>query len=114
MKKAVIILVCFGIFGLSSCKRVSNEFIIHDPEGVVSSAELRLCDERLQLTKSEGQISGKMLITCEGAGTMQIRLSDGRETACHIGYVTPGSELNFEYVVANGQCQGVLGQRPDL
>lgn len=93
----------FWAFGLSSCERASNEFIIRDPEDVVSSAELRLCGERLQLTKSGGEIRGEMPITCEGEGGIQVRLSDGRETVCRIGYVTPGAEQAFEFVVENGQ-----------
>ena len=105
MKRAAIILMCLGVFGLSSCKKVSNEFIIRDPEGVVSSAELRLCGKRLQLTKSEGEIRGTMPITCEGDGSILVRLSDGSETTCRIGYVTPGAEQTFEFALENGQCR---------
>jgi hypothetical protein len=105
MKRVATLLMCFAIFGLSSCKRVSNEFIIRDPEGVVSSAELRLCGKRLQLTKSGGEIRGAMPITCEGDGSILVRLSDGSETKCRIGYVTPGAEQTFEFAIENGQCR---------
>lgn len=103
--RASILLVCLGLLTLVSCKRVSNEFIIHDPEGVVSSAELRLCGDRLQLAKSNDEIRVKVPITCEGEGSILVDLSGGRETACHIGYVTPGGEQTFEFVVQNGQCR---------
>ncbi|MGE0405500.1 MAG: hypothetical protein AB7O65_04300 [Candidatus Korobacteraceae bacterium] len=99
------IIMCFEIFSLSACNRVGNEFVIHDPEGVISSAELDLCGKRLQLTKSEGEIRGEMHITCEGGGSISVHLSDGRETTCHIGYVTPGAEQVFEFVVEGGQCR---------
>lgn len=105
MNRASILLVCFGLLSLASCKRVSNEFIIHDPESVVSSAELRLCGKHLQLAKSKGEIRGKVPITCEGEGSILVGLSGGRETACHVGYVTPGGEQTFEFVVQNGQCR---------
>lgn len=102
--RVAVILICLGL-ELSSCKRVSNEFIVRDPGGVISSAELRLCGKSLQLAKSEGEIRGKMSITCEGEGSISVRLSDGRETSCPVGYVTPGAEQAFEFAIENGQCR---------
>ena len=105
MKSLTICAMCFGIFSLSSCMRVSNEFIVRDPEGIVYSAELRLCGRRLQLTKSEGELRGAMPITCEGEGSILVQRSDGGEATCRIGYVTPGAEQRFKFSVENGQCR---------
>lgn len=95
----------FGLLGLASCKKVDNEFIVRDPGGAISSAEIRLCGKRLSLTKSNDGFSGRIPITCEGEGSILIRLIDGGETSCQIGYVTPGAEQTFEFVVENGQCR---------
>lgn len=105
MRLSAISGVAICIFFLSSCERVDNEFTIHDQEGEVSSAELRLCGKRLQLAKSEGKARGEMAITCEGEGSILVRLSDGSETTCRIGYVTPGGGQTFEFAIKNGQCR---------
>ena len=96
--------MCFGVFCLSSCTKISNGFSVKDAEGTISSAELRLCNNRLQLIKSGGEFRGEMLITCEGEGIILVHLSDGRETACKIGYVTPGAKQNFQFSLEHGSC----------
>lgn len=105
IKRMAPLFMVVGFFSLSSCKKIDNEFIVRDPGGTVSSAELRLCGKRLNLTKSGGEMRGKMPITCEGEGSILVRLADGKETSCRIGYVTPGAEQKFEFVVENGQCR---------
>lgn len=105
MKKVASLLMVFGFFSLASCKKVDNEFIVRDPGGTVSSAELKLCGKSLNLTKSENEMRGKMPITCEGEGSILVRFVDGKETSCRIGYVTPGAEQTFEFVVEDGQCR---------
>jgi hypothetical protein len=105
MRISAISSVAICIFLLSSCKKVDNEFTIHDQEGEIFSAELRLCGKRLQLAKSEGKVRGTMAITCEGAGSILISLSNGSKTTCPIGYVTPGIEQTFEFAIKNGQCR---------
>ncbi len=90
------------------CSRVDNTFAIGDPGGNVTSAELRLCGSQIQLSRSDHQLSGKKRVTCEGEGEILVRLSDGRETSCHIGYVTPGAEQNFAFIVENAQCRAKL------
>lgn len=105
MKKAVTFLMLAGLFGLSSCQKVSNEFVVRDPEMVVSSAELRLCGNRLNLDRSENELRGTMTITCEGEGSILVRFLDGNETTCRIGYVTPGAQQTFEFVIEDGQCR---------
>ena len=104
MKRATVFLFCIGAIALSPCRKVSNEFILHDPDSIVSSAETILCGKHLQLTKSEHEFRGKVLITCEGEGSVLINLKDGKQTSCHIGYVTPGMEQAFEFNIKNGQC----------
>lgn len=105
MRVSVISSVAICIFLITSCNRVDNEFTIDDREGEVSSAELRLCGKRIQLAKSEGKVRGEMAITCEGEGSILVRLSNGSKTACRIGYVTPGGRQTFEFEIKNGQCR---------
>lgn len=105
MKRVATLLMVFGLFNLASCKKVDNEFIIRDPANMISSAELRLCGKRLNLTKFEGEMRGKMPITCEGEGSILVRFSDDNETSCRIGYVTPGAEQTFEFVIEAGRCR---------
>lgn len=105
MKRMAILLMVIGFFSLVSCKKVNNEFIVRDPERAVSSAGLRLCGKRLNLTKSGSEMRGKMPITCEGEGSILVRLADGKATSCRIGYVTPGAEQTFEFVIEDGQCR---------
>jgi hypothetical protein len=105
MKIAPSIILCIGVFGLSSCNRINNEFVIVDQKNVVTQAEVRLCGKQLRLAKSKGEFTGTMPITCEGEGSIFVRLSDGSESSCHIGYVTPGIEQSFEFVVKDGHCR---------
>jgi hypothetical protein len=58
--------------------------------------------------RSDDQIGGKARITCEGTGVILVRLTDGYETVCHIGYVTPGAVQHFEFVVEGSQCSAEL------
>jgi len=104
MKQIAVLLMCSAFFSTTSCARVDNEFIVKDPQDLVSSAELRLCHKRLSLTRYEGEVRGKMPINCEGGGAIVVRLSDGRETFCDIGYVTPAAKQTFEFVIDDGQC----------
>jgi hypothetical protein len=105
MKIAPIIILCLGVFGLTSCNRVSNRFAVYNQNDVVALAEVRLCGKHLRLAKSEGEFTGTMPITCEGEGSVVLRVSDGNETSCLIGYVTPGIEQSFKFVVEDGHCR---------
>jgi hypothetical protein len=89
---------------LSGCERANGIFTITDPQGSVASAELRLCGSRLKLIRSDHRFSATKSVGCEGEGDILVRLSDGRETVCHIGYVTPGAKQDFEFVIERGQC----------
>lgn len=97
--------VTISIVLLTACQRVDNEFIIHDQKGEVSSAELRLCGKRIQLAKSDGKVRETMAITCEGSGSIVVRLSNGSITTCPIGYVTPGGRQTLDYEIRNGECR---------
>jgi hypothetical protein len=45
-----------------------------------------------------------MAISCEGSGKIMVQLKDGSVASCHIGYVTPGMEQKFEFVIKDGAC----------
>lgn len=111
MKSHHVFAMCLVCFFITSCNVVDNEFIIHDPENVASSAELRLCGRRLQLDRDEGVINGTMPITCEGGGDILVLLSEGGETECHIGYVTPGAVQVFEFAIEDRQCRSTRSQQ---
>lgn len=97
----LLLLLCL----ISGCSRVDNTFAISDPGGNVASAELRLCGSQSELGRSGHQFSGKRRVTCEGSGEILVQLSDGRETSCRIGYVTPRAEQDFSFVVEDAQCR---------
>ena len=99
------VLICCSVLGLFSCKRVMNEFSVRDPEGVVSSAELQLCGENRELRTADGAFKGRLPISCEGEGRISIRFEDASQTTCHVGYVTPGAEQAFDFVVRNRECR---------
>jgi hypothetical protein len=90
---------------LTSCMDADNAFIIQDPGDEIASAELRLCGQERALTRSEDALNVTFPISCEGSGHILVRLSDGEETSCPVGYVTPGLEQTFEFTVEDGQCR---------
>ena len=100
----LLLLLCMS----GGCSRVDNTFAISDPGGIVASAELQLCGSQLNLSRSDHQLSGKKHVICEGDGEILVHLSDGRETSCRIGYVTPGAERDFSVIVENAQCRAEL------
>ena len=87
------------------CWNSRNTFALSDPDGAVKSAELRLCGSTMALRQQERQFSGSKIITCEGSGEIMVRLSDGTETRCPIGYVTSGGRQDFEFVIKDGRCR---------
>ena len=89
---------------LIGCQRVNNHFIVSSHSGEVSSAELQLCRKSQPLIQSDTNFEGQMAIDCEGSGKVMIRLKDGSVANCHIGYVTPGMEQKFEFVLKDGAC----------
>lgn len=106
MTKAItVLLLVSAACCLASCMNVENAFIIHDPGDEIAAAELRLCGQERALTRSEDALSVTFPISCEGSGSILVRLSDGGETSCPVGYVTPGAEQTFEFTVADGQCR---------
>ena len=87
-----------------SCDRVSNTFVIYDPDNVVVTAQVRLCGSTIKLNQDEGVYLGRMVISCEGEGNILLDLSGNRKASCHIGYVTPGIEQNFTFVIEHSRC----------
>lgn len=102
MRRAILLLSLLPL--VEGCDRVDNTFKVTDPGGAVAAAELRLCGSQVKLTQSNHQFGGATAVTCEGEGEILVHLSDGRETSCHIGYVTPGAKQNFEFIVEGAQC----------
>jgi hypothetical protein len=105
VRKLSNLLVCLEFFCLSSCEKVGNNFVIKNPANTVSSAEVRLCNKQLLLTKSEGDFRGVVPITCEGEGDVLIHFSTGHETICKIGYVTPGAQQSFQFIIEGNSCR---------
>ena len=105
MKTMACILSCVLAFCVSSCNHVTNGVVIYDKGQTMSSAEARLCGRHKPLTKNGAEIRGAIPITCEGDGAILVRLLNGKETTCRIGYVTPGARQDFRFVVEGGQCR---------
>jgi hypothetical protein len=105
MKVVANLLMLFAFFSLSSCNDVDNEFIVADPADMVSSAEIMLCGERHDMTRSGSTLQAKMPISCEGSGRILVQLTDSEVISCPIGYVTPGADQRFEFVISAQQCR---------
>ena len=93
---------------LIGCQRVNNYFTLRSPSGEIVSAELQLCRKSQPLMQSGASFNGQMAISCEGSGKIMVRLKDGSVASCHIGYVTPGMEQKFEFVIKNGACGSAM------
>ena len=102
MKRIISSLII--ILTLDGCNRVDNGFSVHDPKNKVVSAELQICKDRLQLSRSGEYLSIIKRIDCEGEGNIKLKLSDGSPIYCHIGYVSSGLEQRFEFELMNGDC----------
>ncbi|GBF58272.1 hypothetical protein PbB2_01945 [Candidatus Phycosocius bacilliformis] len=89
---------------LIGCQRVNNDFTLSSASGEIASAELQLCRKNQPLTQRGASFKGQMAISCEGSGKIRVRLKDGSVASCHIGYVTPGMEQKFEFVIKDGVC----------
>jgi hypothetical protein len=84
---------------------VDNAFVVDDPGEVVASAKLNLCGSERMLDRTDHRFSTSMRIDCEGEGKILLRLSNGHEISCLVGYVTPGAKQDFEFVVERSQCR---------
>ncbi|PVM92212.1 hypothetical protein DDF62_03415 [Caulobacter radicis] len=103
MKKIVLL----ALFGLTACDQASNRFEVRVAGGEANGAELRLCGERIPLARSGDRFSGVQSAKCEGAGEILVSFSGGKAASCGIGYVTPGLEQAFGFVVRDGACEAV-------
>ena len=105
MKRTQIAFIILAVSSLSGCSKKDNEFIVVDATDAASSAVLNVCGESVSLPKVQGEFRKKIPIGCEGEGTIRVRLMGNREIACRIGYVTPGAEQTFRFVIRDGQCR---------
>jgi hypothetical protein len=110
MKKAAAVLICLASLCLASCKEAVNTFKVRDVKSAVHSAEVQLCGKRIVLTKTDEAFAGNISINCEASGVILVRLANGREITCPIGYVTTGANQAFEFEVEDGTCRPVSAQ----
>ena len=99
--------VCFPVL-LTACFNATNYFKVSAPSGEIVSAELQLCRKSMPLIQQGDSFKGQMAINCEGSGKIVVRLKDGTETSCPVGYVTFGLEDTFEYVIKDGACRSTM------
>jgi len=101
---------CMVICGflLIGCERVNNHFTVQSSSGEIASADLQLCRKNQPLMQRGSSFKGQMAISCEGSGKIMVRLKDGSVASCHIGYVTPGMEQKFEFVIKDGACGSAM------
>ena len=81
-----------------------NTFSVSDPTGRAVAAELRLCGATQTLHRSNAGFSAEVPITCEGDGEVRLHFVDGQQASCVVGYVTPGAEQRFDFVVSGNKC----------
>ena len=109
MKPAAILMA----LGLVACSGwTSDTFDVHIADGAATSATLKLCGEEIALQRRGERFTGVRRTRCEGHGEIVVTFSDRRPVSCGIGYVTPGGEQDFSYIVENGLCRG-LHRSPD-
>ena len=105
VSRSAPLLLCLLLPALACCNRVENRFGVNDPNGQVTSAQLRLCGSTVKLEQAGHRFSTSQAITCEGEGDILVHLIDKREVSCHIGYVTPGAKQDFEFEIKGSQCE---------
>lgn len=89
---------------MSACSRVENTFVVADEKGMVAAAELTLCDAKVPLRRSGGQLTVRRAIDCEGSGRIRLHYASGGDFDCILGYVTPGAVQNFTFRAAENGC----------
>jgi hypothetical protein len=102
-----MVAICFAVL-LTACFNATNCFKVSAPSGEIVSAELQLCRKSMPLIQQGDSFNRQMAISCEGSGKIVVRLKDGNETSCPIGYVTFGLEDTFEYVIKDGACRSTM------
>jgi hypothetical protein len=105
MKMGAVLVTALACLPVAACALTRDEFIIYDPEGRLESAEIDLCGRSLQMVRSGTVLKKRFPINCEGSGAILVRVTDGQETTCLIGYVTPRAGQVFEFSVADGICR---------
>ena len=90
---------------VSSCSLSGNYFSVANDGGTIESVEVHICNQVANLPERAARFSDHIHIDCEGSGEFQVRMKDGREVTCVIGYVTPGLSQKFEYEIIDGECQ---------
>lgn len=107
----LLVLVPLAALLLEGCGAVSNTFVVNDPEGQARAAEVELCGTSTILPASYRGFRGAVPISCEGGGKVLVRFENGRETTCVVGYVTPGAEQQFDYLISDGKCQPKISKQ---
>ena len=105
MNKTQIAIIILAITLIAGCSKRDNEFIVVDAKNTALSAILEICDESVNLSKVREGFSKKVPIACEGEGSIRVHLKSNHEVTCPVGYVTPGAEQIFRFVIENGQCR---------
>jgi hypothetical protein len=101
----LISIISILIAATAGCQKVDNRFYIEDADRSVSSAEVHLCGRQLKLFKVDSHLHGSLASKCEGEGNISVKLSNGDNASCHIGYVTPGAEQVFKFSIERGKCR---------
>jgi hypothetical protein len=84
------------------CDRVSNAFEVKAAGAV--SAELTLCGQSTELSRTGETFAGALSIRCEGHGVIRVSFPNQQAVNCAVGYVTPGGVQSFKFKVENGRC----------
>lgn len=104
MNRRVVLMLQF-LLVVAACSPTGDYFSVIDTDDSIGSVEVHICEEVFELPEREVRFSDHISIDCEGSGEVRVRMKDGREITCIIGYVTPGASQHFGFEINEGECQ---------
>lgn len=102
--KPTILSIMLGSVALAACVPAKNSVDIDTAGSPNVSGVVVLCDQERSLTVRGDHLIAAVPITCEGVGEARLRLGDVASATCQIGYVSPGLDQGFYFVLERGEC----------
>ena len=104
MSIPVPLLVIFTLFGAAACTQTYNDFTVHDPDERIDSTQIRLCETKAAMIRTEDKLTARVPIVCEGSGDILVKMKDDSLIICEIGYVASGLDFVRNYEITEGNC----------
>ena len=90
---------------LSACAGPADLFVVRDPHGLATSADLELGADRQPLHRIGGAWVAARRIRGDAHGRIVLRRRDGSVIDCPIGYVTPGAGTLWRFRLTRPACR---------